>query len=122
MSNFKMLPVDGEKLDAEFQKRGLSLSQVAREIGYSTTAVSFVRTRGTDSRAMITLFRSIYNIDYDKIKPDDHEGVAEDAPIPKELYPLVCAAVSATISAHKDELYKIAYAAATAAFETCLNN
>ena len=80
MSNYKMLPVDGEKLDAEFQKRGLSLSQVAREIGYSTAAIGQARTRGTASRAMITLFRSIYNIDYDKIKPDDEETETTEEP------------------------------------------
>lgn len=129
MSNTATMPVDGNKLYSELRKRGITASEASREIGYSSNNIRLVKHRGKATKSMLILLRQVYGIEYDKIKPDDEEtetteeprkGLAEE--VKQEIYQIVCVAVAACLTAHKDEFYKIAYAAAWAAIEASLNS
>ena len=126
MSNTATMPVDGNKLYSELRKRGITASEASREIGYSSNIIGLVKHRGKATKSMLILLRQVYGIEYDKIKSDTSE--VEESPrkfeegIRQEFYEIITEAVTAIISEHKDEIYKIAYAAAQAAIETSLNS
>lgn len=65
-----MLKVDGNKLQAELMKRGLTNYTASVKLGFSGPYLHKTCSRGTIRSSSVTLLQAVYGITYDDIKPD----------------------------------------------------
>ena len=71
---------DADKLRAEFRKRGLTLTNVSREIGYSDSYISWTLQYGSITDSVAKMLDSQYNIKPESyIIPDEPAAEPEPA-------------------------------------------
>lgn len=68
------LTIDGEKLLKEIEKRGLTKSEVAAEVGKSSSYINKCVADRSIAPPVMKLLDLLYNIKYEDIKPDSTGG------------------------------------------------
>lgn len=68
------LTIDGEKLLKEIEKRGLTKSEVAAEVGKSSSYINTCVADKSIAPPVMKLLDLLYNIKYEDIKPDSTGG------------------------------------------------
>lgn len=76
----RMIDIDRVKLQNEIGKRGLTLSEVAREMGMSKNFMKTVVDRGTAAESTLVLLAKLYNIRFEDIAPKREQ--AQEVPTP----------------------------------------
>ena len=71
------IAINGDKLEYEFHKRGMTKAMAGKRLGYSDQYFANVSKRGWITRPAMEMLKSIYNIDIEDIGiPADVEAPA----------------------------------------------
>lgn len=76
----RMIEIDRVKLQDEIGKRGLTLSEVSREMGMSKNFMNSVIERGTARESTLVLLSKLFNIRFEDIAPKREQ--AQEVPTP----------------------------------------
>lgn len=96
------IEIDGNKLKKELLRRGLTMSEVSKEMGFNESYLSNHVTSGFTSLETVKMLESLYHIKYESYQPDRFEP---------EQYELIQPVQESKVDIDYGELEKIIYRA-----------
>ena len=115
MSKSNLLQINGLRLENAILKKGYSLQEASRQLGYSKYFLNNCRSRNTINNSCMVMLNSMFGISFEDIKRDEPEIIKVLEEEPAE-------AVSEKDVIDYERLWKVIYTATKKAITEAMNN